>query len=144
LIASFLRCRGRWQEHTKKFKDSNFNIVKEALDTVVAAAVTVTRPSGADRAAAALVVSVAVDKVSDRKLKDASCAVLTAVAEMLGPAFVARRVMRLLAAAKAPAQHTEGLTWLRTSVAEFGANAFPVQAVVSLGNAIISYALRGN
>lgn len=119
-------------ERTKKFKDSNFNIIREALETALAGAQAVDKAAPNDRSAAGLLCSVALDKVTDKKLRDASLGLLTALAEMVGPSAVCKRVMKACAAAKAPAMHTEGLAWIKTCATEFGANRLPLQALVGL------------
>lgn len=119
-------------ERTKKFKDSNFNIIREALETALAGAQAVDKAAPNDRSAAGLLCSVALDKVTDKKLRDASVGLLTALAEMVGPSAVCKRVMKACAAAKAPAMHTEGLAWIKTCATEFGANRLPLQALVGL------------
>ena len=116
-------------EQTKKFKDSNVNIVKEAMEMVNATIKLVEHPSPSDRAALAMLIPIFTDRLTDRKIKDISVQFLTSVAELLTPAFVARRVIKFTATAKAPAQHVESQVWLKTCVMEFGSGCVPVQAM---------------
>jgi cytoskeleton-associated protein 5 len=55
---------------------------------------------------------------------------LGALAEAVRPSFVARRMMKVTESAKAPGAHTAFLEWLSDAVKDFGANMFPVQAIV--------------
>jgi hypothetical protein len=120
-------------EHSKKFKDANVNVVKEALEAALAGmqALVGDAPSAADKAAAASMVSMAVEKLLDKKLKETACGLLMAAVEVVGPAPVAARVIKGAAAAKAPALHAEAIGWLKACVTEFGASRAGVQALAA-------------
>ncbi len=130
LLAALIAFLG---EHSKNFKDSNVNVVKEALEAALAGmgALVGDAPAAADKAAAVSMVAVAVEKLLDKKLKDTACALLMAAAEVVGPAPVAVRVTKGAAAAKAPALHAEALGWLKSCITEFGASRTGVQALAA-------------
>lgn len=94
-------------EQTKNFKDSNVNIIKEALETATAAGSLINNPSRMERGAAFALVSVAVERLGDRKLRDASFNLLLVIAEIVGPAPVFNKIKKLLNTIKNPQVHIE-------------------------------------
>ena len=125
---------------TSAFKTSNINILKAVLQTATAFA-THSGPqkdkgSGQDeafsRSAAWSLLQHLADKgLSDKKTKDATGALMTAMATATGlqPAFVVRRMRVVMDKTKAPLAHQHYLEWLKEAVAHFGATAFPLPAL---------------
>lgn len=98
-------------EQTKNFKDSNVNIIKEALETSTVAGSLINDPSRMDRGAAFTLIPVAVERLGDRKLRDASYSLLLVIAEIIGPAPVFNKIKKLLNTIKNPQVHIEVSIW---------------------------------
>lgn len=113
-----------------QLKISNVSLFKAVLECMRGCVVACTADSPFDKRVAAFLITLCADKITDKKLLQLVQEVLGALAEAVRPNFVTRRMMKITESAKAPGAHTAFLEWLSDAVRDFGANMFPVQALV--------------
>ena len=79
--------------------------------------------------------------LSDKKLKDASCKLLTALAEATSPAFVAARVAALVTdgSLKGAPAIVGSLEWTATAADEFGARSIPSKPVIAMAHTAVAH-----
>ena len=114
---------------TAGFKISNVNILKAVMHAACGAAQHVGDEPFSRSAAWELLKHLGDKGLSDKKTRDLTFALLSALAAALKPAFVVKRMRAVMDKTKAPLAHQHYLEWVKEAVAEFGAGALPVQAV---------------
>jgi len=119
------------REHTKQFKDSNFNIVKAAIELFLAVFDSYEMHSvplqfWITRCAT----RIAVEKISDKKFSMTALPLLTRLCEVQTPETIVILSIEVIESIKSPLPHEGLLSWTTGFIKDFGA--------VSLGKSLIS------
>ena len=110
------------KEHTKKFKESNFNVTKGIMELFVALCDYHTRSKCRFVNFAAVDgTSLAVDKIADRKLSSQSKHLLLTLCTVYPPHDVLTSAFTCAERIRAPVGHEEFLLWMISFCNEFGA-----------------------
>eukprot|EP00957_Ditylum_brightwellii_P154428 11751563-Ditylum_brightwellii.AAC.1 len=126
------------KEHTNGFKESNFNIIKAILELFLALCecyAALKKPPGIFMVRAG--VTLAVEKVADKKLSAVCTTLLTAFCTVRAPKIIANFAIKVIGGIKSPIPHEALLNWCTEVMKDFGAS--------SLGNgvkSIVSWILK--
>lgn len=123
--------------HTKKFKESNFNVLKAALDLVTAV---LDAAESVEKSVLVEVLPIAVEKLGDRKLNECSSALLMASCECAGTGFVVSYALRTAASSlKSPVAIDQFTSWLVVCISDFGAGSVPVKKIAAYSVGLLEH-----
>ena len=115
------------KESTSSFKESNFNVAKAILQffTTLFESVYMKLTKVPDSFLIAPAVKIAVEKMSDRKLSEASISCLDSLCVIKDPQKVMLLLIKNVSEIKSPLAHEAVLNWFKKFCTDFGAQLLP-------------------
>jgi hypothetical protein len=112
------------KEHTKLFKDSNMNIIKAIFDLfTVVLSIHVSWKRQPDKSFCSDSISLAIDKVGDKKFYENSCTLLYSLCEVCPPETILTDLIAAIDGIKAPLPRELLLQWCTGFFQSFGVKA---------------------
>lgn len=125
-------------ENTKQLQDSNFNILKAALDLILCICdIYEARNCPADMWISQISTVAAVNKISDKKFASSSPILLTRLCEVQSPEYIFSFLITAIDEIKSPLSHAALLNWAEEFFKDFGATTVSK----SIGS-IVGWALK--
>lgn len=111
----------------KDWKESNFNVFKEAFITLN---VLVSQLTVLPKRCANVIIPAAAEKLADAKISEASSILLISLAELVTPGFVAKQVIKHGSNSKSPNVIKESSGFVKKIIEEFGVVGIPIKEVI--------------
>ena len=111
-------------DNTKQLQDSNFNVLKAALDLILCICdIYEAKNCPVDMWISQISTVAAVNKISDKKLASSSPVLLTRMCEVQSPEFIFSFLVAAVDGIKSPLSHSALLNWAEEFCKDFGAAA---------------------
>ncbi len=112
------------KEHTKQFKDSNFNILKASMELFLAILdLYESRSAPLDIWMTRKATGICVEKIADKKFASIAPSLLTRLCELQLPEIVIAMAIETVTSIKSPSPHEGLLSWTTEFCDDFGAKA---------------------
>lgn len=117
----------------KDWKENNFNIVKEAINTIIEF-YTITKKF--DKKDCRMIIKGLHEKIADAKVQESVINLFLVLMEHLTPNFVLIYILKLLKNAKSPKLMGDAATFFEKCIEEFGISLMPVKDMVEFAKVI--------